>query len=139
MRSRKGFTLVEIMIVVAIIGLLSAIAIPSFLKARDTARRNACLNNLRNISAAKDEYAIEYGGVASTTLVASNVSLYIKDINKCFCPTAEGAGRTFTNSYSINALTTDPTCLIAPTTTFGGDTNAPNHDLAYSYGTVTVL
>ena len=58
---KKGFTLVEIMIVVAIIGLLAAIAIPSFMRARTTSQMNACINNLRQIEAAKDQYALEMG------------------------------------------------------------------------------
>ncbi|MCG2658750.1 MAG: prepilin-type N-terminal cleavage/methylation domain-containing protein, partial [Kiritimatiellae bacterium] len=58
---KKGFTLVEIMIVVAIIGLLAAIAIPSFMRARTTSQQNACINNLRQIEAAKDQYALENG------------------------------------------------------------------------------
>ncbi len=128
MRNRKGFTLVEIMIVVAIIGLLAAIAVPAFIKARNTARRNACINNLRQISAAKDEYALEYGGVASTVLVPSNLEMYIKQMtNKCFCPTAIGPARTFVSTYDILAISTDPTCTVAPVDAEGN----PNHDLTY--------
>ncbi|MCL6624082.1 MAG: prepilin-type N-terminal cleavage/methylation domain-containing protein, partial [Fimbriimonadales bacterium] len=56
-RRRKGFTLVEIMIVVLIIGILLAIAIPNFMRARETSRTKSCISNLRQIDAAKEQWA----------------------------------------------------------------------------------
>ncbi|HMJ92015.1 MAG TPA: prepilin-type N-terminal cleavage/methylation domain-containing protein [Candidatus Acidoferrum sp.] len=57
--NRRGFTLVEIMIVVAIIGLLAAIAIPNFVRARSTSQQNACLENIRQMFGAKATWALE--------------------------------------------------------------------------------
>jgi prepilin-type N-terminal cleavage/methylation domain-containing protein len=78
--SRKaGFTLVEIMIVVAIIGLLAAIAIPNFIKARATSQQNACINNLKQISGAIDEWALETGQSSGASVASvATVSAYIK-------------------------------------------------------------
>src|ERR1700710_2342317 len=77
---KAGFTLVEIMIVVAIIGLLAAIAIPNFVKARATSQANACINNLRQIDAAVNQWALENhkttGGTAPT--LANDLTPYIK-------------------------------------------------------------
>jgi prepilin-type N-terminal cleavage/methylation domain-containing protein len=56
-----GFTLVEIMIVIAIIGLLCAIAIPNYVRARANAQASACINNLRELSNAADQFALEHG------------------------------------------------------------------------------
>lgn len=107
-----GFTLVEIMIVVAIIGMLAAIAVPAFMKARNTARRSACVNNLRLIEAAKDNYAVDYGETNGMQLTWDNLCYYMKDLsNKCFCPSAQNYEKGPTN-YVMGVIGAAPSCLI---------------------------
>jgi prepilin-type N-terminal cleavage/methylation domain-containing protein len=98
--AKGGFTLVEIMIVVAIIGLLAAIAIPNFVKARTAAQTNACINNLRQIDAAKEQLALEnklVDGDASTGYEA-----YLKGGVAPTCPAS--------GTYTPGNIGTAPTC-----------------------------
>ncbi len=100
MKRKAGFTLVEIMIVVLIIGLLAAIAIPSFMKARERSRINACINNLRQIDGAKEQYAMENNKDSTTTPASTDVDDFLKAY-----PTCPAAG-----TYTINAIGSNPTC-----------------------------
>jgi type IV pilus assembly protein PilA len=79
--SRQGFTLVEIMIVVVIIGLLAAMAIPAFQKVRTNSQDKAVLNNARQLSAGADQYYLENGvsSVALTALIGPTT--YVKALN----------------------------------------------------------
>ena len=86
MRSKKGFTLVEIMIVVSVIGLLASIAIPSFVKARATAEKNACIANIKRLYSAQTMWATDTGNIWQTCVsipTAQLVPNYLKSWPKC--------------------------------------------------------
>ena len=106
-----GFTLVEIMIVVAIIGLLASIAIPNFVKARTTAQMNACISNLRQIDGAIQQWALDTKQGDTATVTAADVLPYLK--NSVTCPSG---GKTFADSYSITTVQARPACLKQPAT-----------------------
>ena len=106
-----GFTLGEIMIVVAIIGLLASIAVPNFVKARTTAQMNACISNLRQIDGAIQQWALDTKQGDTATVTAADVLPYLK--NAVVCPSG---GKTFADSYSITTVQGGPTCLKRPDT-----------------------
>ena len=108
MKKSLGFTLVEIMIVVAIIGLLAAIAIPSFVKARNTAQQNACINNLRQVDSGKEQAALANKWADGSVPTTALVNAYIKGNTTPECP----AGGT----YTYNVIGTNPVCsIVSPT------------------------
>ncbi|MGB9877379.1 MAG: competence type IV pilus major pilin ComGC [bacterium] len=98
-KKRKGFTLVEMMIVVLIIGILIAIALPNFLKARENARLRACVANMKQIQAAVEQYAMDYKMAASASVPALSAlsPTYIRTT-----PTCPSGG-----TYSINGTVGD--------------------------------
>ncbi len=108
---KAGFTLVEIMIVVAIIGLLASIAIPNFGKARTTAQMNACISNLRQIDGAIQQWALDTKQGDTATVTAADILPYLK--NSVVCPSG---GKTFADSYSVTTVAAKPACLKVPAT-----------------------
>ena len=106
---KAGFTLVEIMIVVAIIGLLAAIAIPNFVKARATSQANACINNLRQIDAAANQFALENKKVTGDPIsLATDLTPYIKLNANSSIPGCPAGG-----VYTETTVGSNPTCSLS--------------------------
>ena len=104
----RGFTLVEIMIVIMIIGILSVIAVPNYLSARTNSQKNSCIANLHTIEAAKEQWAMDNSKSStdtptSTDLVGSASTGYMK-----YFPTCAGGG-----TYTIKNMINRPTCSIS--------------------------
>lgn len=117
--SLGGFTLVEIMIVVAIIGLLAAIAIPNYVSARASAQANSCINNLRQLDGAMQQYALENDQhVGATVNYPTDLTPYIKLNSNSQIPACPAGG-----TYSVAAVGIEPSVLCSL-----GTTVTPSHE-----------
>src|SRR5580658_2815571 len=104
----RGFTLVEIMIVVGIIGLLVGIALPNFIKSRATSQQNACINNLRQINSAVQQWAMENGQSAGSPApnLVTDLTPYIQLNSDSAIPACPAGG-----TYTINNISAVPQVL----------------------------
>lgn len=108
---RSGFTLIEIMIVVAIIGMLAAIAIPNIAQARGKAHQTACINNLQQIEGAMQRWSLEMQKDEGQVVTYSDIQSYMK--RAVVCP---AGGTSFEDSYTITTVDAPPTCQRKPGT-----------------------
>ena len=104
-KRRGGFTLVEIMIVVAIIALLAAIAVPNFLRSRKRSQATQVLEDLRQIDSAVDQWAIENNKAGGSAVTWADVQKYIKNGTRLY---TSGGKDILGNSFTINPVDTAP-------------------------------
>lgn len=118
--NKQAFTLTEILFVVAIILVLTLIAIPNLTNTLTNTRANSCIDNLRQIKLAKEQWALENNKVSTDVPVAADLNLYVNGTTtSLFCPldpNRNNPGTRFGTSYTINNVGTDPACKISAAT-----------------------
>jgi len=114
---KSGFTLVEIMIVVAIIGLLAAIAIPNFIRARTKSQQNACINNLRQIDGAIQQWALETKQASTAAVTGTDITPFMGRGTGALPSCPSDPASDFASSYTVTTVAVAPVCQIKPTNT----------------------
>ncbi len=113
---RAGFTLVEIMVVVGIIGVLAPIAIPNYMKARTAAHTNTCINNIRAIDTAKQEWATETLQGPAAVPASEDLEPYLGrgdgSLERAYCPL--DPDKTIDTSYDLGNVLVAPKCNFNP-------------------------
>lgn len=100
-----GFTLIEIMIVVALIAMLATIAVPSYIHARERARMVTCIQNLKVIDNSIQQWAMEAKKETGSPVTSTDIRGYMKEL-----PICPSGGKTFADSYEITVTDAQPTC-----------------------------
>jgi prepilin-type N-terminal cleavage/methylation domain-containing protein len=109
-RLTKGFTLLEIMIVITIISILLGIAIPNFMNSREKTKASSCCANLREINQAKEQFAMANSMRDGMPISSGNLMPYLKESVFPTCPSG--------GIYMVGLVGDDPTCSIGTTTTY---------------------
>ncbi len=104
-----GFTLIEILVVVSLLTLLALIAIPNYLSAQKEAQKSSCINNIKEISYAMEQWALEKKKTATADVNFSDISPFLK--GSVVCP---AGGKSFDDSYVITIVANEPTCQRQP-------------------------
>jgi prepilin-type N-terminal cleavage/methylation domain-containing protein len=111
-KSRSGFTLVEIMIVVAIIALLASMAVPNFLRARKRSQATRILEDLRMLDSAQDEYAIENNKTSGMHPVIGDLKAYLKTGSVLYTTGADIFGDSY-GPFTVDSIPKVPTSAYA--------------------------
>ena len=108
---QKAFTLIEIMIVLGIIGMLVAVAIPNLTRNQRIAKMQTCISNLHHIQLATQQWALETRQSDNAPVTAADVLPYLQ--GTVVCPSG---GKTFMDSYALTTVNVNPTCIKVPST-----------------------